>query len=48
MDQLVNIVNRAKPGDTLDMTVRRGGGTKTITVTLADRPSSAASSGLGR
>jgi S1-C subfamily serine protease len=42
MDQLVNIVNRAKPGDTLDMSVRRGGDTKTITVTLADRPSSAA------
>jgi S1-C subfamily serine protease len=47
MDQLVNIVNRAKPGDTLDMTVRHGGDTNSVTVTLSDRPSSVSSS-LGR
>jgi S1-C subfamily serine protease len=39
MDQVVNIVNAAKPGDTLDVTVRRGDQEKTFTVTLADRPS---------
>ena len=48
MDQVINVVNRAKPGDTLDITVRRAGGTRTITVTLADRPSSAGGSSLGR
>ena len=40
MDDVVNRVNAAKPGDTLDVTVRRGGSTKTVTVTLGDRPSS--------
>jgi S1-C subfamily serine protease len=48
MDQLVNIVNGAKPGDTLAMTVRRGAETKSVTVTLSDRPNSVASSALGR
>jgi S1-C subfamily serine protease len=48
MDQVVNIVNAAKPGDTLDVTVRRGGATKQVTVTLGDRPNSAAGSTLGR
>jgi S1-C subfamily serine protease len=49
MDQVVNLVNAAKPGDTLDITVRRGGATKSFTVTLADRPSSVtAGSPLGR
>ena len=48
MDQVINIVNRAKPGDTLDVTVRRGSESQTLTVTLADRPSSASASGLGR
>jgi S1-C subfamily serine protease len=50
MDQVVNIVNSAKPGDTLDVTVRRGAATKTVTVTLGDRPSSVGTSGssLGR
>jgi S1-C subfamily serine protease len=41
MDQVVNIVNAAKPGDVLDITVHRGGDTKHFTVTLGDRPSSA-------
>jgi S1-C subfamily serine protease len=42
MDQVVNVVNSAKPGDTLDVTVRRGGGTRSFTVTLTDRPRTAA------
>jgi S1-C subfamily serine protease len=41
MDQVVNLVNSAKPGDTLDVTYRRGGDTKTTTITLGDRPSTA-------
>jgi S1-C subfamily serine protease len=48
MDQVVNLVNAAKPGDTIDVTVRRGGETRTFTVTLGDRPSSASVSSLGR
>ncbi len=48
MDQIVNIVNGAKPGDTLAITFRRGGATRTVTVTLSDRPSSASGSSLGR
>jgi S1-C subfamily serine protease len=40
MDEVVNLINAAKPGDTLDVTVRSGGETKTLTVTLGDRPSS--------
>jgi S1-C subfamily serine protease len=48
MDQVVNVVNSAKPGDTLDVTVRRGGDTSTVTVTLSERPSSASSPSLGR
>ncbi len=47
MDQVINIVNRAKPGETLDIKVRRGAGERTVTVTLADRPSSAGASSLG-
>ncbi|MEK6277860.1 MAG: trypsin-like peptidase domain-containing protein [Actinomycetota bacterium] len=39
MDQVVSIVNGAKPGDTLDVTVLRSGGSKSFTVTLGDRPS---------
>jgi S1-C subfamily serine protease len=38
MDQVVNMVNGAKPGDTLDITVLRGGAKHTYTVTLGDRP----------
>jgi S1-C subfamily serine protease len=40
MDEVVNIVNAAKPGDTLDLTVLRGGSAKSITVTLGERPAS--------
>jgi S1-C subfamily serine protease len=46
MDQVVNLVNSADPGDSLEVSVRRGDETKTFTVTLSDRPSSA--SALGR
>jgi S1-C subfamily serine protease len=48
MDQVVNMVNAAKPGDTLDVTLRRGGATRSVTVTLSDRPSSAGAGSLGR
>ncbi len=40
MDDVVNIVNAAKAGDTLDVTVLRGGSTKSVTVTLGERPAS--------
>jgi S1-C subfamily serine protease len=40
MDDLVNIVNSAKPGEDVELTVLRGGDTKHLTVTLGDRPSS--------
>ena len=40
MDDLVNIVNGAKPGDQLDVTVLSGGDEKTVTVTLGNRPDS--------
>ncbi|MGH2982160.1 MAG: S1C family serine protease [Solirubrobacterales bacterium] len=38
MDQVISIVNSASPGDELEVTVRRGGDTRTLTVTLTDRP----------
>ena len=34
MDDVVNIVNAAKPGEKLELTVLRGGSTKTVSVTL--------------
>jgi S1-C subfamily serine protease len=40
MDDVINVVNSAKPGDTLELTVLRGGETKTVTVTLGNRPNS--------
>ncbi len=40
MNDVVDIVNSAKPGDTLDITLLRDGSTKTVTVTLGDRPTS--------
>jgi S1-C subfamily serine protease len=40
MDEVVSIVNAAKPGETLELTILRGGSTKTATVTLGDRPAS--------
>jgi S1-C subfamily serine protease len=49
MDEVVNIINTAKPGESLQVTVLRDGSTKTLTVTLGDRPASVhdAQSGLG-
>jgi S1-C subfamily serine protease len=41
MDEIINIVDAAKSGDSLDLTVLRGGDTKSVTVTLGERPSSA-------
>ena len=41
MDQVIDIVNEAEPGDRLELTVRRGKGTKTLTVTLGQRPDQA-------
>lgn len=40
MDEIVEIVNEAEPGDELELTIVRGGETKTATVTLGDRPDS--------
>ena len=40
MEDVVNIVNSAKPGETVDVKVDRGDSTKTVTVTLGVRPSS--------
>jgi S1-C subfamily serine protease len=41
MDEVIDVVNGSQPGDTLKLTVRRGKGTKTLTVTLGQRPDSA-------
>ncbi len=41
MDEVIDLVNEAKPGDKLKLTVRRGKGTKTIVVTLGQRPDEA-------
>ena len=38
MEEIVEIVNAAKPGDSLELTILRDGSTKTATVTLGDRP----------
>ncbi len=43
MDEVVEIVNAAKPGESLELTILRGGRTKTATVTLGTRPASAES-----
>jgi S1-C subfamily serine protease len=40
MDEVAEIVNEAKPGDSLELTILRDGSTKTATVTLGDRPDS--------
>jgi S1-C subfamily serine protease len=40
MEDVVNLVNAAEPGDTMEVTVQRGDGSKTLTVTLGVRPSS--------
>jgi S1-C subfamily serine protease len=40
MDELVNVINGAKPGDDVAVTLLRGGNEKTVTVTLGNRPDS--------
>ncbi|HEX3243023.1 MAG TPA: trypsin-like peptidase domain-containing protein [Solirubrobacterales bacterium] len=40
MEDVVNLVNEAKPGETMEVKVQRGDTTKTLTVTLGVRPSS--------
>jgi S1-C subfamily serine protease len=40
MDEVAEIVNKAKPGESLELTILRDGSTKTATVTLGDRPDS--------
>lgn len=45
MDELIGIINSSRPGDTLDVVVRRGERTRTLTVTLGERPDRAS---LGR
>jgi S1-C subfamily serine protease len=40
MEEIVEIVNRAEPGDSLELTLLRDGKTKTADVTLGDRPDS--------
>jgi len=40
MEEVVEIVNRAKPGDELELKIVRDGSTKTATVTLGTRPAS--------
>ena len=40
MEELIEVVNDAKPGESLELKVLRGGQTKTATVTLGKRPAS--------
>jgi len=40
MDEVVEIVNEAQPGESLELTILRDGSTKNATVTLGDRPAS--------
>jgi len=40
MDEIVEIVNEAQPGDELELTILRDGETKKATVTLGERPDS--------
>jgi S1-C subfamily serine protease len=40
MEEIVEIVNAAKPGESLELTILRDGSTKTATVTLGNRPAS--------
>jgi S1-C subfamily serine protease len=45
MDEIVEAINESRPGDELELTLRRGDETKTVTVTLGDRPDSSGESG---
>ena len=48
MDDLINVVNGAQPGETLELTLVRGDSTKKVTVTLGVRPSSVEGAQAGR
>jgi len=41
IEQLVDVVNGKKPGDELEVTLRRGDAERAVTLTLGDRPASA-------
>jgi len=47
MDDVVNAVNAAEPGESLELTLLRDGSTKTVDVTLGDRPASVRDSQSG-
>ena len=47
MEDVVNVVNSAKPGETVELTVLRGGSTKTVSVTFGERPASVKDSQSG-
>jgi S1-C subfamily serine protease len=47
MDEVVEIINGAKPGETVELTILRGGQTKKATVTLGKRPASVEESSQG-
>ena len=40
MDEIIEVINESEPGDELELTIRRGDETKTVTATLGDRPAS--------
>ena len=44
-EQFIATIDRYKPGDSVTLTVKRGGQTSTIKLTLGTRPASAASGG---
>jgi S1-C subfamily serine protease len=48
MDEVINVVNGSKPGDTLELTLQRGGSTITVTVTLGVRPGAVEGAEAGR
>ncbi|MGC1165747.1 MAG: trypsin-like peptidase domain-containing protein [Solirubrobacterales bacterium] len=47
MDDLIETINEAQPGDELELTILRDGSTKTVTVTLGERPDSSAGESQG-
>ncbi len=47
MEEVINLVNSASPGEKMELTVDRNGGTKNITVILGVRPASAEDSQSG-
>ena len=43
MDDVISAVDAKKPGDSLELTLLRGGDERTVTVDLAQRPAQAGS-----